>query len=92
MPPSIATTPSASVSATPIASGHVSELALMAFPVWNSQMNAPTMMLSTPAAAGFQVLIRSSSTSTPSESSCQGASRFVRKDESKTASGIILMG
>jgi hypothetical protein len=60
----------------------------MAFPVWNSQMNAPTTMLSTPAAAGFQVLIRSSSASRPSESSCQGTNRLIRADESKTASRV----
>ncbi len=89
MPPSIATTPSASVSAAPIASGHVSELALMAFPVWNSQMNAPAMMLSTPAAVGFQVLIRSLSTSRPSESSCQGMNRLVRTDATAAALAVV---
>jgi hypothetical protein len=60
----------------------------MAFPVWNSQMNAPTTMLSTPAAAGFRVLISSSSASRPSGSSCQGTNRLIRADESKTASRV----
>ncbi len=51
-------------------------------------MNAPTTMLSTPAAVGFQVLIRSSSAPRPSESSCQGTNRLIRADESKTASRV----
>ena len=55
-PPSIATRPRATVSAVPIAIGHVNEWALIAFPNWNWQMNNPVMMLSTPAAVGFQVL------------------------------------
>lgn len=55
-PPSIATRPRATVSAVPIAVGHVNEWALIAFPNWNWQMNNPVMMLSTPAAVGFQVL------------------------------------